>query len=329
MNRKSHLAKRAGIALAVLAAILAVGPLLVPYQSIAGAVAPQELADGDSQFVAVNGVTLHYKQYGRGKPTFILLHGTLANTYSWHQVVEPLAQQGTVIVYDRPPFGLASRPMPGEWEGESPYSYESQTDLLVGLMDELGIPQVILVGNSMGGAIAMLTAQRYPDRIQALVLVDPAQTGHGFPGAARWLFATPQMRRLGPLFLQTQLESFGLDIYARSWHDPSQIQEEDKNAYMTLLHIQKWDRGLWELFVAARPFETILNPQTITVPVLVITGDDDRVVGTAANVALSKKLPDAQLAVLAECGHVPQEECPASFTSAVNPWLAQHKKFLP
>ncbi len=325
MNKKSHLLKRIGVALAVLAAIIIVGPLLAPYQDVPGAVAPQEFADADSRFITVNGITLHYKQYGQGEPVFILLHGTLMNTYTWHEVVEPLAQQGAVIVYDRPPFGLASRPMPGEWEGASPYSYESQTDLLVGLMDELHIPQAILVGNSMGGSIAMLTAQRHPDRVQALVLVAPAQTSHGFPGAVRWLFATPQMRRLGPLFLRNQVEKFGADIYAQSWHDPSQIQAEDKAAYSTLFRIQNWDRSLWELFVAARPFEAILDPHAITAPTLVVTGDDDRVLGTATNVALSKELPHAQLATLAGCGHTPQEECPDDFMDAITHWLAQQE----
>ncbi|MBN1310801.1 MAG: alpha/beta hydrolase [Anaerolineae bacterium] len=307
--------------LALVMTIVLVGPLLVPYRPVTGAAAPQELAEPDSQFITVSGVSIHYKSYGRGEPAFILLHGTLASTYTWHSVVEPLAGIGTVIVYDRPPFGLSSRPMPNEWDGESPYSYEAQADILIGLMDELDIPQAVLVGNSMGGSIAMLAAQRHPDRVQALVLAAAGQTGHGFPGAARWLFATPQMRRLGPLFLRSYAERFGMELYTKSWHDPSRIRVEDTNAYMTLLHIQNWDRGLWELLAAAKPFETVLDAQAITVPTLVITGDDDRVLGTAANIEMAGKIPGAQLEVVAKCGHVPQEECPDDFVGAVSRWL--------
>ena len=320
---KSRFARNIFIVLIALTTVVTLAPLLVPYQPIADAVSPQQLADSASEFIAVKGVTLHYKRTGQGEPVFILLHGTLLNTYTWHEVIGPLAEMGTVIAYDRPPFGLASRPMPGEWNGESPYGYEAQTDLLVGLMEALNIRQAILVGNSMGGSIAALTAQRYPERVQALVLAAPAQTIHGVSAPARWLAATPQMRRLGPLFLQGQADKFGMDLYARSWHDPSKIQSNDLESYRQLLHIQNWDRSLWKLIVAAKPFETLLHFEAITSPTLIITGDDDRVMGTDTNSRLANKMPNARLVVLSGCGHVSQEECPGAFMDAVSQWLAQ------
>lgn len=323
MDRKHRFATRLGIGMAALILTGLLGPLLVPFQPVADAVTPQNLAEPDSRFMTIRGVSIHYKSYGQGEPVFILLHGTLANTYTWHKVAEPLARIGTVIAYDRPPFGLSSRPMPGEWDGESPYSYETQTELLIGLMDKLDIPQAILVGNSMGGSIAMLTAQRHPDRVQALILAAPAQTGHGFSDIVRQAFATPQMRRLGPLFLRSQVEEFGMQLYAKSWHDPSRIQVKDTAAYMTLLRIQNWDRGLWELLAAARPFEKLLDPQAVSVPTLVITGDDDRILGTESNKELAEEIHGAQLAIMTNCGHVPQEECPDDFMSVVSRWLEQ------
>jgi pimeloyl-ACP methyl ester carboxylesterase len=54
-------------------------------------------------------------------------------------VLAPLGQQGTVVAYDRPAFGLTARPLPGEWTGASPYRPEAQVRLLFGLMDALGI----------------------------------------------------------------------------------------------------------------------------------------------------------------------------------------------
>jgi pimeloyl-ACP methyl ester carboxylesterase len=57
------------------------------------------------------------------------------------------------------------------------------------------------------------------------------------------------------------------------------------------------------------------------VPVLVITGDDDRIVPTESSIRLSGELPGSELVVIPQCGHVPQEECPEAFLAAVNGFL--------
>ena len=94
--------------------------------------------------------------------------------------MEPFSQLGTVIAFDRPAFGLTERPL--EWEGQNPYSPEAQVELVIGLLDHFGVDQAILVGNSAGGTIAMQAALTYPERVSALVLVDPAvYNGGGAP----------------------------------------------------------------------------------------------------------------------------------------------------
>lgn len=321
MRSRSRFAKVILVVLALLLVLVVVGPLLVPYPPIAGAVSAQQFADPDSHFVTVNNNSVHYKRYGQGEPMMILLHGTLLNTNTWHKIVEPLAQHGTVIAYDRPSFGLTARPLLGDWIGESPYGYEAQTDLLIGLMDALSIQKAILIGNSMGGSIAALAAQRYPERVQALILAAPAQTSHGTPDGVRWLFNTPQLRRIGPLFVRSQIENFGRNLYLQSWHDQAKIDWVDWTGFQNLMRTQDWDRSLWELVAAAQPFETLLHWETIVTPTLLITGDDDRVLGTQANINLSKKMPNAHLVVIPACGHMPQEECPGAFIDAVRQWL--------
>ena len=98
-----------------------------------------------------------------------------------------------MVAFDRPAFGLTERPMPGDFpNGVNPYTADAQADLTVGLMDELGIEQAVLVGNSAGGTIAAHTALRYPERVKALVLVDAAiYGGGGSPSWARPLLTTP------------------------------------------------------------------------------------------------------------------------------------------
>jgi len=309
------------IALGALLLILFIGPLLVPVPPLEGTVPPEQLADPDSRFVEVNGITVHYKIAGSGEPVFLLLHGFGASTFSWREVMGPLAEMGTVVAFDRPGFGLTQRPMPDEWEGVNPYSPEAQANLTVGLMDALGIERAILVGNSAGGTVALQTALTYPERVAGLVLVDAAvYVGGGTPGWLRPLLNTPQMRHLGPLIAR-RIQDWGVDFARSAWHDPSRITPEVWEGYNRPLRAQNWDRALWEVTRASRPLGLEKRLGEVRVPVLVVTGDDDRIVPTEQSIRLAGEIAGAQLAVIPECGHVPQEECPGPFLEALEAFL--------
>jgi len=131
--KKNRFWKITGITLGVILILVLVGPFLIPVPPLENTVPAETLVDEDSKFIEVNGINVHYKTYGQGEPVFILMHGFGASLFSWHQVTAPLAQYGTVIAYDRPAFGLTERPM--EWDGENPYSQESQIELVIGLME--------------------------------------------------------------------------------------------------------------------------------------------------------------------------------------------------
>jgi pimeloyl-ACP methyl ester carboxylesterase len=307
------------IALAVLLVILLVGPFLVPVPPLEGTVPPEQLADPDSRFIEVNGITVHYKMAGSGRPALVLLHGFAASTFSWREVIGPMSEWGTVVAFDRPGFGLTERPL--QWTGRSPYSPEAQPDLTVGLMDALGIERAVLVGNSAGGTVALLTALTYPERVEALVLVDPAIYVRGMtPAWLRPFLNTPQMRHLGPL-LARQIQDWGVDFARSAWHNPEKLTPEIWEGYARPLRAENWDRALWEVTRASRPLGLEKRLGEVRVPVLVITGDDDRIVPTQQSVRLAGEIPGAQLVVIPECGHVPQEECPGPFLEAVEAFL--------
>jgi pimeloyl-ACP methyl ester carboxylesterase len=215
------------IVLGLLLFVLLVGPFLVPVPPLEDTVPPEQLADADSRFVTVDELQVHYKTLGQGEPTLVLLHGFAASLFSWREIMVPLAESGTVIAFDRPAFGLTERPTPSQWRGENPYDPEYQADLTVGLMDALNVDQAVLVGNSAGGTVSVLTGLRYPERVRALVLVDPAIYGHGdrFPSWLHPILRTPQMRRLGPLTVRS-VRDWGIDFGRSAWHDPSLITPE-------------------------------------------------------------------------------------------------------
>ncbi len=320
-----------GVVAFVVVAVL-IGPFLVPIRPLEGTLPPEQLADADSRFITLNGLTVHYKQAGEGEPLIVLLHGFGANLNSWRKVMAPLAEHGTVVAYDRPAFGLTERPLDDalrRWPGPNPYSPDAQADQVAALIAALGFEQAILAGNSAGGTIAMLTALRHPERVRGVVFVDAAiYTGGGAPDLIKPLLRTPQMRRLGPL-ISRSLAAQGDRLISLAWHDPSRVTPEDLAAYRSATRVQDWDRALWEFTLASRDLGLAGRVGELTVPALVITGDDDRIVPTEESLRLASDLPNATLAVIPQCGHVPQEECPEPFLEAMRAFLRANGEAAP
>jgi pimeloyl-ACP methyl ester carboxylesterase len=310
------------IFLATLLFLILVGPFLVPVPPLEGTRSVEELAWPQSNFVEINGVQVHYEIAGQGEPFYLLLHGFGANTFTWRGILEDLAESGTVVSYDRPGFGLTERPL--EWQGTNPYSPQASLEILEGLLDHFEVEKAILVGNSAGGTVAMQAALSFPERIETLVLVDPAiYSGGGAPAWIRPLLGTPQMRRLGPLFVR-QVFGSAEGLIDLAWHDPSRISPETRAGYERPLQAENWDRALWELTLASRASnleEELVQMQTRT---LVITGDDDRIVPMEESIRLAAELPNAELAIIQNCGHVPHEECPDQFMQVLREFLSSN-----
>lgn len=305
-------------AVAFVLLVIVVGPFLVPIRPLQGTVPPQELADVDSRFAALGDAVgtarldVHYKEVGAGEPAVVLLHGFGGSTFSWRYVLPALAPTHRVVAFDRSGFGLTSRPLRGEWAGESPYSMKSQVRLTIALMDVLGLDQAVLVGHSAGGVVALETALAHPERVKALVLVAPAVYGGGPPSWIRPLLRIPQVRRLGPVIARRLVGSLE-SILDRSYADPTLITPEVREGYKKPLRVDDWDRGLWELTLAAGGGDLAERLGEVRVPTLVITGDSDRIVSADDSRRVVAAIPGAGLAVIPQAGHLAMEERPEGF----------------
>ena len=314
--------KTLAIIVGALILLLGVAPLLIPVPPPGNTVSPRDLADGDSRFVPVRDLDVHYKTAGEGGPALLLLHGLADSVYCWREVMPALAAQRRTVAFDLPGFGLTERPMPEEWPDESPYAPTAYAMLAVDLLLALGEEEAILVGHSMGGTVAALAALSYPNRVRALILIDPVINNNvSVPEVLRPLLATPQMRRLGPLAMRSS-RRWEERLNERAWHDPTKITAEMHEAHRRLFAVHDWDRALWEFVAAAKPLHLERRLGALTMPVLVITGDDDCVVPTRETIRLANALPNARLVVISECGHAPQEECPELVLEAVSGFLA-------
>ena len=135
------------------------------------------------------------------------------------------------------------------------------------------------------------------------------------------IFDTPQLRHIGPLIAQ-QIQGWGQDFARSAWHDPSKITDAMWAGYQKPLQVANWDRALWELTASNEPSGLPARLAELDLPVLVITGDDDRIVPTEQSIRLASELPDAELVVVPACGHVPHEECPQAVMEAIEAFLA-------
>jgi pimeloyl-ACP methyl ester carboxylesterase len=118
--------------------------------------------------VHVNGIRLYYEQHGEGAP-ILCIHGTSSSALVWGDAAEELALRGRCIVYDRRGCFRSERPEPYETSDVSDHA-----DDAAALLDALSATPAVLVGRSYGGEVAIDLARRYPTKVAALALLEPA-----------------------------------------------------------------------------------------------------------------------------------------------------------
>lgn len=317
------------IVLGLLAAAVLLLPLLWPVPPIEGTLAAEGLMDADAVLIPAGEVRLHATVRmppgggdGAAPPAegFVFLHGFGSNVRSFTSLLDALATRRPAVAYDRPGFGLTDRPL-GGWQ-RNPYGPEAQVDHVVAVLDHLGLERAVLVGNSAGGAIALRTALERPDRVAGLVLIAPAvYRAGGAPAATRWLLHTPQLERLGPLFMRQLAGDPGENFLRAAYADPERLSPEVLEAYRQATTVHDWDRALWEVTQAAREPDLEGNLNEVGVPSLVLSGDADEIVPADLSRRVAEALPSSRYVTLEGCGHLPQEECPSAVLTAVADWL--------
>jgi pimeloyl-ACP methyl ester carboxylesterase len=285
----------------------------------------EDLAESGDEFVDLLGLRVRVRSAGQGEPALVLLHGFGASVFSWRLVLPVLAQDRQVVAFDRPAFGLTSRPAVGEWDPSDwpaggPYGPEAQVTLTVALLDQLGLERVVLVGHSMGGAVAAATAVAHPERVAGLVLVDSAVDMGGPPEWITGVGKVPGNRTWGPWFTRLLLARPAAALKP-FFADPATVTPEVVEGYTGPMGLPGWDRALWELTLAGQiPLDaTALGG--LAVPTLVLRGKEDRLVSATKARATAEVIPGAEFLTIPAAGHVPQEEQPELFTAAVSGFL--------
>ncbi len=272
--------------------------------------------------VTVDGVTSQVLTAGDGPPV-VLLHGDGDNASVWQWVIPALARRHRVFALCLPGHGDTDKP-------RQAYTREYMRDFVRTLLDELELERPLVVGNSIGGQVSLWLALAEPDRYPALVLLDSSGLGwavnpslamESLPFAGEFAIASARSPFGGTMRATTRVSQ----LFWRADRAPAVWLADEAR------HVQVF--GFLEASIAAK--RAVLGPwgqrevlldqlHRLPMPVLVVWGANDRVLPVAHAHAAARRLPNAELAVIPDCGHVGHVECPDKFVEAVAPFLARH-----
>ena len=263
----------------------------------------------EPRYETVEGVRLRYVRKGNGPPV-LLLHGITSSLYTWKDVLPALAAHHDVIAVDLPGFGDSAVP--------SQASGDLIVRSVVGLMDRLGIERASIVGNSLGGAIAIAIAARRPDRVDRLVLIDPA--GYNFAAADR-----PLLLRLAGALPAPVLEavpvrpmvSLGL---RQVFHDDRLVTHEKVAEYVAPMRRPGASAALHALLLGTGDLGFPEVIRGVRAPTLIVWGRYDTWIPPRDAQRFAADIPGARV-VMIEAGHMPQEERPAETTASIEEFL--------
>lgn len=261
--------------------------------------------------VDVGGVRTHFHEAGTGEPV-VLLHGSgpgVSAWANWRLNLAALATRFRVLAPDIVGYGATERPV------DVRYSLRTWTDHVWGFMDALGIGRASVIGNSLGGRIALAMAEDDPGRLGRLVLMGAPGVGMQVTEGLKALRAyepTPEaMRDLLTTYFAVDA-SIITDDLVRTRYEASAAPGAHE-AYRAMFFDPKHagnDLGITEEQVRAVPN-----------PVLLVHGREDRVIPVEVAWTMVRLLPDADLRVFARCGHWTQIERAADFNAEVTQFL--------
>ena len=265
----------------------------------------------EDKYIMIDNVNYHYMEYpGTGRDIF-LLHGFASSTYTWKKVIPHLTGKGYhVWALDMKGFGWSDKPE------DAKYDTITLMQEVNKWMEVMGLKDAVFVGNSLGGAIAVLMALEHPDKTDLLVLIDSA----GYPIDKPFVIKMAKIPLAGEI---TKL-FFGRWVVERTLKEvmfnDDKVTEEQIDAYFKRMSTEN---ALDAQVALARSldFEAI-SIYSKRIPeiknrTLIIWGENDEWIPLESGHKFRKDLSNSTLVIFPECGHIPQEEKPEQTAKSI------------
>jgi pimeloyl-ACP methyl ester carboxylesterase len=271
-----------------------------------------------SAFVELDGMQVHVRDTGpRDDPMpIVLMHGMASNLHTFDGWQKSLQTQRRVITFDLPGFGLTGPSPQGE------YRIEAYTRFVLRMLDALGVKQVVLGGNALGGEIAWQTALLAPERVKKLVLID----SDGYPVSplsqplAFQIAASKGLRWISERILpRSVVESSVRDVFG----DPSHATAEHIDRYFELNLRVGNRRALFQRMDQSEPGAKAHLIHQIRQPTLVLWGTLDGMNPSTAADQFCHDIPKCTNVAFRDLGHIPQEEDPVETLVPLKAFLAK------
>ena len=259
---------------------------------------------------------------GCGREQVICLHGLGSNKVSFFETVAELARDHTVHALDLPGFGSSDKPARGTydaaWFAEAVTSY----------MTARGIERAHLLGNSMGGRIAIEVGFRYPERVSSLSLLAPALAFRRRHLARLVRLLRPELAAIPHPVREALVREQFMDLFAdRERLDPAAAEiavDEFCRSYRSRAARVAFFAAARNIYLDEPYGEDGFYAQLAQLepPALFIWGEQDRLIPPAFARHVADALPSASQQILVECGHVPQVELPELTNALIQTQIA-------
>ena len=271
-----------------------------------------------SRSQTLTSINLNKEVYGSGDP-IVCLHGLGANIYTWRHFITPFSLNNKLILVDLKGFGASPKPY------DTNYSIEDHADEIYKIILEDNLRKLTLIGNSLGGGVALLLAIRLceqdPARLSKLVLIDSGGYEEYLPRYLKLLRSI-----LGVLIIYLSPSKLAAKFVLRAcFYDRKKITRDQVQAYAVPITSPGGRHALLQTAKQCIPpniAEILDKLKTISVPTLILSGREDRVVPLKVAELLHEAIPNSILQVIEQCGHIPQEEKPDETIATISKFLA-------